>query len=138
MLSLVEIEQKIKAVLVQALNIDEREIEPESIISYDLNAESIDFLDIIFRLEREFAIKIPRLSLFPDNILRGSFEEDLLYVDMDKRIITEEGVALLLERYPDIDVKILGSPPKRDSLPDLFTYGYVVRYITRRLQENKE
>lgn len=55
-----EIFQKVSATLVEALNVDEDEIRPTSTLTGDLGAESIDFLDIVFRLEREFGIKIPR------------------------------------------------------------------------------
>ena len=61
-----EVLSKVSATLVEALNIDEDEIKPESTLTGDLGAESIDFLDIVFRLEREFGIKIPREELFPE------------------------------------------------------------------------
>ena len=60
-----EIFTKVSATLVEALNVDEDEIKPTSTLQGDLGAESIDFLDIVFRLEREFGIKIPRGELFP-------------------------------------------------------------------------
>ncbi len=60
-----EIFTKVSATLVEALNVDEEEIRPTSTLQGDLGAESIDFLDIVFRLEREFGIKIPRGELFP-------------------------------------------------------------------------
>ena len=55
-----EIYTRISATLVEALNVDEDEIKPTATLQGDLGAESIDFLDIVFRLEREFGIKIPR------------------------------------------------------------------------------
>ncbi|MFM8725655.1 MAG: acyl carrier protein, partial [Planctomycetaceae bacterium] len=61
-----EVLSKVSSTLVEALNIDEDEIKPESTLTGDLGAESIDFLDIVFRLEREFGIKIPREELFPE------------------------------------------------------------------------
>ena len=66
-----EIYSKVSATLVEALNVDEEEIKPTSTLQGDLGAESIDFLDIVFRLEREFAIKIPRGELFPESIFQG-------------------------------------------------------------------
>ena len=66
-----EIYQKVSATLVEALNVDEDEIKPTSTLQGDLGAESIDFLDIVFRLEREFGIKIPRGELFPEAIFQG-------------------------------------------------------------------
>ena len=61
-----EIFEKVSATLVEALNVDEDEIRPASTLTGDLGAESIDFLDIVFRLEREFGIKIPREELLPE------------------------------------------------------------------------
>src|SRR3954463_10640953 len=61
-----EIYQKVSATLVEALNVEEDEIKPTATLQGDLGAESIDFLDITFRLEREFGIKIPSGELFPD------------------------------------------------------------------------
>src|SRR3984957_17412190 len=66
-----EIYQKVSATLVEALNVEEEEISPASTLQGDLGAESIDFLDIVFRLEREFGIKIPRNELFPESIFQG-------------------------------------------------------------------
>src|SRR5207245_5680148 len=69
-----EIYSKVSATLVEALNVDEDDITPESTLQGDLGAESIDFLDIVFRLEREFGIKIPRGELFPESIFQGDPE----------------------------------------------------------------
>src|SRR6266516_1471689 len=69
-----EIYTKVSATLVEALNVDEDEIKPDSTLQGDLGAESIDFLDIVFRLEREFGIKIPRGELFPESIFQGDPE----------------------------------------------------------------
>jgi len=66
-----EIYEKVSATLVEALNVDEDEVTPEATLQGDLGAESIDFLDIVFRLEREFGIKIPRGELFPESIFQG-------------------------------------------------------------------
>src|SRR5262245_65363708 len=69
-----EIYSKVSATLVEALNVDEEDIRPSSTLQGDLGAESIDFLDIVFRLEREFGIKIPRGELFPESIFQGDPE----------------------------------------------------------------
>ena len=63
-----EIFQKVQATLVDALGVDEEDVTREATLQGDLGAESIDFLDIVFRLERNFGIKIPRGELFPENI----------------------------------------------------------------------
>ncbi len=63
-----EIYKKVQAVLVDALGVDEEEVTPDAVIRDDLGAESIDFLDIMFRLEKAFGIKIPRGEMIPENV----------------------------------------------------------------------
>ena len=63
-----EIYNKVQGVLVDALGVDEDEVTPTATLSGDLGAESIDYLDIVFRLEKNFGIKIPRGELFPENL----------------------------------------------------------------------
>src|SRR5213592_1689144 len=66
-----EIFEKVRSTLVDALNVDEDEVTLQSRLKGDLNAESIDFLDIVFRLEKQFGVKIPREELFPEAIFAG-------------------------------------------------------------------
>src|SRR5580700_4912423 len=94
-----EIYHKVSATLVEALNVDEEDIKPESTLQGDLGAESIDFLDIVFRLEREFGIKIPRGELFPEAIFQGDPE----FVK-DGRV-TEKGLAKLRSSMPFADLE---------------------------------
>src|ERR1700680_3660903 len=93
-----EIYQKVSATLVDALNVDQDEITPKSTLQGDLGAESIDFLDIVFRLEREFGIKIPRNELFPESIFQG----DPDFVQNGK--VTERGLNELREKMPFADL----------------------------------
>ena len=88
-----EIYAKIKVALVDALGVDEDEITPEATLVGDLGAESIDFLDIVFRLEKAFNIKIPRGELFPEDVLT-----DAKYVQ-DGRV-TDGGLAELAGGCP--------------------------------------
>ena len=73
--------------LVQALGVEREDIKPSATLQGDLGAESIDFLDIVFRMEQEFRIKIHRGELFPDHF----FERDFVIVQ-DGRV-TDEGLA---------------------------------------------
>ena len=63
---------KVTKVLAESLNVDEDEVRPAATLQGDLGAESIDFLDIVFRLEREFGIRIPRGELFPESVFQGN------------------------------------------------------------------
>src|ERR1700681_3012321 len=93
-----EIYTKVSATLVEALNVDEDEITPASTLQGDLGAESIDFLDIVFRLEREFGIKIPRGELFSEAVFQG--DPDFV---MDGRV-TQKGLDELRQKMPFADI----------------------------------
>src|SRR6266511_1575140 len=101
-----EIYSKVSATLVEALNVDEDEIKPESTLQGDLGAESIDFLDIVFRLEREFGIKIPRGELFPESIFQGDPEF------VNNAGVTEKGLAELKARMPFADISEFEKDPQ--------------------------
>jgi acyl carrier protein len=66
-----EILERLTRVLVNALCVGEDDVRPAATLQGDLGAESIDFLDIVFRHEREFGINNPRGELFPDSIFDG-------------------------------------------------------------------
>src|SRR3954453_16449061 len=110
-----EIYSKVSSTLVEALNVDEDDITPDSTLQGDLGAESIDFLDIVFRLEREFGIKIPRGELFPESIFQGDPE----FVQDGK--ITEKGLTELKTRMPYADLTAVEQNPELTHLGDLFT-----------------
>src|SRR5258708_5455124 len=93
-----EIFSKVSSTLVEALNVDEDQITPGATLQGDLGAESIDFLDIVFRLEREFGIKIPRGELFPESIFQGDPE----FVQDGK--LTPKGMVELKTRMPYADL----------------------------------
>src|SRR3954463_9746479 len=63
-----EIFERVRSTLVDALGVDEDDVTPDATLFKDLGAESIDLLDIVFRLERNFGIKIPRGELFPESV----------------------------------------------------------------------
>src|SRR6202158_3805312 len=105
-----EIYTKVTATLVEALNVDEDEIKPTSTLQGDLGAESIDFLDIVFRLEREFGIKIPRGELFPESIFQGDPE----YVQNGR--VTDKGLHELRTRMPFADLSQFERDPETNRL----------------------
>ena len=122
-----EIYQKVSATLVEALNVDEEEINPASTLQGDLGAESIDFLDIVFRLEREFSIKIPRGELFPEAIFQG----DPDFVKDGK--VTDKGLSELRERMPFADIHKFEQNPEVNAISDLFTVEMITKYIQGKL-----
>src|SRR5262249_29208918 len=125
-----EIYSKVSATLVEALNVDEEEIKPEATLQGDLGAESIDFLDIVFRLEREFGIKIPRGELFPESIFQGDPE----FVHNGK--VTAKGLEELRQRMPFADLRQFEKDPELNRLSDLFTVDLITRYIQGKLGQS--
>src|SRR5918992_5866843 len=122
-----EIYAKVSATLVDALNVDEDEISPAATLQGDLGAESIDFLDIVFRLEREFGIKIPRGELFPESIFQGDPE----FVQNGR--VTPKGIEELRQRMPFADLSGFQQNPEVSQISDLFTVEMLYRYILERL-----
>jgi acyl carrier protein len=123
-----EIYTKVSATLVEALNVDEEDIKPTSTLQGDLGAESIDFLDIVFRLEREFGIKIPRGELFPESIFQG--DPDLV---QDGRVTTK-GLDELRSKMPFADLSKFEANPDVGNLSNLFTVELIARYIQGKLE----
>jgi acyl carrier protein len=124
-----EIYAKVSATLVEALNVDEEEIKPTATLQGDLGAESIDFLDIVFRLEREFGIKIPRGELFPESIFNG--DPDFV---QDGRV-TRKGLDELRARMPFADLNKFEQAPEVSNISDLFTVEMITRYVQGKLAE---
>jgi acyl carrier protein len=118
---------KIRTALVEALGVDEEEVTPEATLVGDLGAESIDFLDIVFRLEKAFNIKIPRGELFPEDILTNAE-----YVHDGK--VTPEGVAQLRQRMPFADLDAFAANPNVKDFGNLLTVEDMCRYVEGKVQ----
>jgi acyl carrier protein len=122
-----EIYQRVSVILIEALNVEEEEIKPTATLQGDLGAESIDFLDIVFRLEREFGVKIPRGDLFPESIFQGDPE----FLQNGK--VTEKGLAELRQRMPFADLAQFEQNPEQTAVEDLFTVSMITKYIQSKL-----
>ncbi|MFM7160150.1 MAG: acyl carrier protein [Planctomycetaceae bacterium] len=118
---------KVRDTLVDALGVDEDEVTEEATLVGDLGAESIDFLDIIFRLEKNFNIKIPRGELFPENL---AADESLVKEGM----VTPEGIEKLRTSMPHADVSKFAQNPKVENIQELFTVGMIVKFLEKKLK----
>jgi acyl carrier protein len=127
MVASARIYEKVVGVLVEALNEDEDEIKPAARLQGDLGAESIDFLDIVFRLEREFGIKIPRGELFPESIFQG--DPDFVH----DGCITDRGMDELRARLPYADLAGFDRDRRLSGVNDLFTVDLITRYVAWKL-----
>ena len=125
-----EIFQEVQEVLVDALGVDDDEVKGEATLMGDLGAESIDFLDIVFRLEKTFGIKIPREELFPAESLMNNPE----FVKNGK--LTETGLTELRDKIPHTDLTVFESDPDINKLGDLFTVDAIVNYVENKLNSN--
>lgn len=121
-----ELFTRIREVLGDALGVDEDEVVPEATLQGDLGAESIDFLDIVFRLEKAFSIKIPKGELFPDDILNNPE-----YVQDDR--MTPTGLEKLKAAVPHADFSEFEKSPDVSKMPELFTVNTIVNYVESKL-----
>lgn len=121
-----EIFSGVKETLIEALGVDEDEVVGEATLTGDLGAESIDFLDVVFRLEKAFNIKVPRGELFPENILTNP-----KFVNGKK--LTADGLAELRKRMPHADLGGFENDPQVDRIAELFTVDSIVRYVESKV-----
>jgi acyl carrier protein len=121
-----EVFEKVQAALVDALGVDDDEVTPEATMVGDLGAESIDFLDIVFKLEKAFGINIPREELFPDDILTNAD-----YVSDGK--VTEQGISELKARLPWADLSKFEENPRVQDFGNLLTVNDLCRYVESKL-----
>jgi acyl carrier protein len=130
-----EVYAKVQGVLVDALGVDVEDVTPKATLREDLGAESIDFLDIVFRLEKAFTtdpakpFKIPRGELFPDDL--PTLMNDERYVKDGK--ITPEGLAELKKRMPFSDFTEFDKNPTMETASSLLTVDTVVNYMQSKV-----
>ena len=121
-----EIFESVQETLVDALGVDDDEVTMEATLSGDLGAESIDYLDILFRLEKAFDIKIPRGELFPENL-----SSDASFVQDGK--VTDAGIAQLREKMPHADIDKFAEDPTVENIQELFTVRMMVNFLENKL-----
>ena len=117
---------KVQEVLMDALGVDEDEVTLDAKLVGDLNAESIDFLDIVFRLEKAFGIKVEQSELFPDNVLN----DPQFVIDGS---VTDKGMAELRARLPHADLNAFDSSRSVDDFSDIFTVETIVKFAQAKL-----
>jgi acyl carrier protein len=121
-----EVFSKVQLALVDALGVDDQEVTPQARLVGDLGAESIDFLDIVFRLEKAFDIKIPRGELFPEDILTNA-----QYVQNGR--LTPEGLTQLKQRMPFADLTAFSANPAVQDFGNLLTVQDMCRYVETKI-----
>jgi acyl carrier protein len=122
-----EVFSKVQEALVDALGVDDDEVTEEATMVGDLGAESIDFLDIVFKLEKAFEITIPRDELFPDDILTNAE-----FIDGGK--VTDAGLAKLKERMPFADLTKFEQNPLVQDFGNLLTVKDLCKYVETKTE----
>lgn len=122
-----EIFEGVRDILVDALAVDDVEVVPSASLTGDLGAESIDFLDIVFKIEQRFKFKISNGELFPDNVANNP---DFVHGGM----VTPRGLALLKERMPHVDFSSLESDPQVGRVAGVFTVDALVNFVERKIR----
>lgn len=121
---------KVRQIIADVLVIDEEEISLPSRLIADLGAESIDFLDLVFQIEKEFGIKIPRGQL--EKNARGDLAED----EFEKGgVLTTEGMTALKNYLNEVPVEYFKANMKVNEIPMLFTVETFCKLIVAALQE---
>jgi acyl carrier protein len=121
-----EVFSKVQQALTDALGVDDSDVTEDATMVGDLGAESIDFLDIVFKLEKAFGIKISTEDLFPKDILT-----DGKYVKDGK--VTETGLAELKRRMPWANLSKFEQNPRVQDFGDLLTVSDLCRYVESKL-----
>lgn len=121
-----EIFEKVQTVLEDALGVDADEVKAESRLGPDLGAESIDYLDISFRLEKAFSIKISEGEMFDQSVLTNT-----AFVDGAK--VTPAGLAELKKKMPHADFSAFEQDPQIKNMPNLFTVAMVCKFVKAKL-----
>jgi acyl carrier protein len=122
-----EVFSKVQKILVDALGVEEDEVTPTATIIGDLGAESIDFLDIIFNMEKTFGIEISRDQLFPDDIFANNE-----YVQQGR--VTPAGLQAMKQRMPYVDLSKFEQDPKVQSFGGLLTVQDLCRYVASKVK----
>lgn len=129
-----QIYEKVRDVLEEALGADPEEISLDASLTADLEAESIDFLDIVFRIEKTFStedkpFKISQGELFPENLM-----ENPEWVEDGK--FTDAGMTMLKERMPHVDFSAFEDDREVAKVADLITVDSIVDFVERKLQRS--
>jgi acyl carrier protein len=128
-----EIFDKVKEIIVDVLVIDENKVQPTSRLIADLGAESIDFLDLVFQLEKEFSIKIPRGQL--EKNARG----DLTEAEFEQNgVLTEKGLVALKNYLSEVPAEYFKASMKTNEIATLFTVQTFCKLVESALQAKAE
>jgi acyl carrier protein len=122
----------VSATIADALGCDLEDVRPDASLIDDLDAESIDFLDMVFRLERAFKVKIPRGKIVENargTLTEAEFEQNGL--------VTDAGLVQLRSYLSEVPPERFRSPTKVKDIPRLFTPETFCKLVVAAQREAK-
>ena len=122
----------VAATIADALGCDLEEVKPDASLIDDLDAESIDFLDMVFRLERAFKVKIPRGKIVENargTLTEAEFEQNGL--------VTDVGLAQLRSYLSEVPSERFKIPTKVKDIPRLFTTETFCKLVVAAQRQTK-
>ncbi len=123
-----DVDSAVREAVVEALALDDDEVTPESTLMEDLGAESIDLLDILFRIEKGTGVKIEASDL--GDYIQGGIPDDE-FSDADQ-IISAKGAEQLHKVMPQTDPSELEGTLNADEVMTLFTVQNLVDMVKGR------
>ena len=131
-MNVADVYPKVREIVADVLVIDEDEISQNSRLIADLGAESIDFLDLVFQLEKEFKIKIPRGQL--EKNARGDLAED----EFEKGgVLTDQGLQALQNYLSEVPTDQFKANMKVNEIPMLFTIETFCKLVISAMNEQQ-
>ena len=124
-----KVDEKVREIVAESLCLDLDQVQLQSNLMRDLSAESIDFLDIVFRLEKEFNIRIPQREI--ERMARGGLTPEEFEVD---GVVQAKGIARLRELLPEIEPAAFKEGMAMRELPALFTVAVFSGIVKRKLE----
>ncbi len=122
---------EVRAIILEALGVDEKEVDLKTRLIVEMDAESLDFLDIVFRLERSFGIKIPRGEI--ERNARGGLSDEEFE---DNGMVTPEGLEALQRVMPEVDPIYFKDGLAVRDIPRLFTVETFYNIVLAKIAEH--
>ncbi|KTD05751.1 acyl carrier protein [Fluoribacter gormanii] len=131
-MNVADVYPKVREIVADVLVIDAEDVSLNSRLIADLGAESIDFLDLVFQLEKEFKIKIPRGQL--EKNARGDLAED----EFEKGgVLTEQGLKALQNYLSEVPADQFKPNMKVNEIPLLFTIETFCKLVVVAIKEQQ-
>jgi len=128
-----KLEESVVRAVASALELEPEEVNLDSSLQHNLGAESLDYLDIAFTIEREYKVHFPR-----EDLLRRAGEHFGESNLVEGNIVSDLGLRMLRAAMPEIDPTVLKPGLLAHQVPGLFTVDTFVRVLDRLLYAKEE